>query len=834
MLHDLRQRFSTLITPLPTVTDPQRRRNASLLLSLVVGSVPLIVLLMVVYTIFERDASYRLTIVLSTSGMLVVNAITYPLVRRGRYEVGVYLLAAMAAAVIIVPAILLGGYYAFTGLNYLIAIPICCSLILRTRQTAAISIFYIVLLLMLAMVQAFPDLDFVDVMVGPLAFNAFIASFALIVAYFRQQAESLRRQELTQSEARYRRVAELISDYAFAVRLDEKGHMRYEWMTQNSFERTTGYSLQEYLEQSSGIIDFDNLIYPEDDARLDADIARTIQGDMTESQYRIVRKDGSLRWIQAIRKPIWEDGRVTGFYGSAQDITARKEVELALIASEERYRTMTELISDYAFACSVDEDQQVRLEWVTEDSFRRLSGYTVAEVVANGRLGNELYHPEDREAFAAQLTRVLDGQESGGVQRIITKSGTIRWISVSRRPVRDAVTGRVTHFYGVAQDVTERKEAELALTRSEERYRMISELISDFAYYVSVDGEGKTHLEWFTDSIMRLTGYDRSEIDHHMLQNNVYPEDIPLISGLRQKLLAGEAVRVESRIVKKNGEPCWLATVAHPTFDQGRITGYYVVSQDINARKEAEAQRLRLMVEQEQTAMTRHFVEAVAHDFRTALATIETNRYLVERLLERGQHERIPVKLNSIHDSVSHLTNQLDHLHMVSSLSEPVLQLIHVNRVLESVGSEQAPRARQKQIDLQLELDSDIPSTLLDEPKLTNALRHLVWNAIVHTPQGGLVTLRSRLEGNYAVLEVEDTGIGITADKLVHIFDRYYKTDDARNVDEGGIGLGLTIVKMIVEAHGGRVRAQSRVDAGSCFSLYLPLNASAASVPALN
>jgi PAS domain S-box-containing protein len=792
---------------------------------MLVTTFPLVLILSIVLINFFDEMSIKTGILVTFLSILSNIVVAYFFARHGRYEIAIWLMSLVATIAILLPGLFAPTTFLIASLYYLTVVPISASLVMSIRQTGLIAGISISIVIIWTIVQFSFGSTLLEVIIGPFVFYCFMTTITLLVAYERLRGERLRQHELSEGEARYRRVAELISDYAFTIRLNEKGQMRYEWMTQNSFERTTGYSLQEYLEQSSGIIDLDNLIYPEDDAMLAADIARTIQGAETESQYRIVRKDGNLRWIQAVRKPIWEDGRVTGFYGSAQDITARKEAELALIASEARYRTMTELISDYAFSCSVDDDHTIQLDWVTEDSFRRLSGYTVAEVIANGPLGNELYHPEDRADFSAHLKRVLQGEATTGVHRIVTKGGDIRWISVSRRPVWDALKGRVTHFYGVAQDVTDRKEAELALKRSEERYRMISELISDFAYYVSVDTDGKTHLEWFTDSIMRITGYDRAEINHHMLQNNIYPEDIPLISGLRTKLLAGEAVRVESRIRKKNGEPCWLATVAHPTFDQGRINGYYVVSQDINARKEAEAQRLRLMVEQEQMAMTRHFVEAVAHDFRTALATIETSRYLVERLLERGQQERIPAKLNSIHESVNHLTNQLEHLHMVSSLSEPVLQLTHVNRVLESIGSEQAPRARQKQIDLVVELDSELPTTLLDEHKLANALRHLVWNAIAHTTQGGRVTLRSRLEGDNAVLEVEDSGIGISADKLVHIFDRYYKTDDARTVDEGGIGLGLTIVKMIVEAHGGRVRVQSRLDVGSCFSLYLPLKA---------
>ncbi|MEP6985496.1 MAG: GAF domain-containing protein, partial [Chloroflexota bacterium] len=273
---------------------------------------------------------------------------------------------------------------------------------------------------------------------------------------------------LRESEERYRIVTEVISDYAFLYAVEPDNTLKLEWITSESYERLSGYSVSQGLQPSSAYsIEYERL------AR--EDVQRTIEGHITEREYRVLTKSGEMRWIYMRRFPIWdaEHKRVVRFYGVAQEITARKKVEEALRLSEERYRIVTGVITDYAFLCTVDENQTVKIEWITEDSFSRLTGYP------KGVWGEPfmLYHPEDVQLAREDTTRTLMGEITQSEYRIMTLSGAIRWVNLRRYPVWDGQHERIIQFYGVAQDITERKQIEA----TEREQRKMTEALLDIA-----------------------------------------------------------------------------------------------------------------------------------------------------------------------------------------------------------------------------------------------------------------------------------------------------------------------------------------------------------------
>ncbi len=180
-------------------------------------------------------------------------------------------------------------------------------------------------------------------------------------------------------------------------------------------------------------------------------------------------------------------------------------------------------------------------------------------------------------------------------------------------------------------------------------------------------------------------------------------------------------------------------------------------------------------------------------------------------------------KLETIQRSVNHLAAQLEHLHMVSFLAVPDPTLSNLNYLVAGIISDQSQKAAQKRIKLIFKGDEDLPILRIDAVKIDKAIRHLISNALTHTPEHGTVVVYTRRTIDHAIIEVQDSGIGVAPEVIERIFEPFFRGDQARTVDKGGVGLGLTIVKMIVEAHGGRVMVKSDADRGSIFVLSLPL-----------
>jgi signal transduction histidine kinase len=302
-----------------------------------------------------------------------------------------------------------------------------------------------------------------------------------------------------------------------------------------------------------------------------------------------------------------------------------------------------------------------------------------------------------------------------------------------------------------------------------------------------------------------------------------HPEDRARVDADIDRMLQGESLNGEYRIITKSGEQRWVHIYRRPVWDenQQRVSRYYGVAQDITERKQSEAQRFKLTLERERLALVNRLVQAVSHDFRTSMANIETSRYLIQRLLPGELREELLPKLNTIQERVMHLNRQLDNLRMVSSLANPQTEPCNLNGIVESVLTGYRLNDQFRKLQIKTELDPQLPAIIGDKGELKHVLQQLVANALNHTPEGGTITLRTFGNAADVILRVEDTGSGIAPQHLPHIFELFYRADPARSVESGGVGLGLSIVKMIVEAHGGTVSVESTVGKGTTFSIAL-------------
>jgi len=230
---------------------------------------------------------------------------------------------------------------------------------------------------------------------------------------------------------------------------------------------------------------------------------------------------------------------------------------------------------------------------------------------------------------------------------------------------------------------------------------------------------------------------------------------------------------------------------------------------------------IRLSMEKQQ-----QFVSDASHELRTPLSVIQAH---TELLLRHPDH--------TIQEDSKHISTVLHETRRMSKLVGSLLTLarsdsnrleldkkpIQLQLIVHDSVNKMQPLAELKEIILHSEIDASVPMQA-DEERVHQLLTALIDNAIKYTPEGGVVRVSCRKLAYSIHLEVEDTGIGIAADHLPHIFDRFYRGDKARTRHDGGTGLGLAIVKWIVERHGGKIRVESKLSVGTRVYVSLPLS----------
>ena len=280
------------------------------------------------------------------------------------------------------------------------------------------------------------------------------------------------------------------------------------------------------------------------------------------------------------------DGRVKGFYVLAQDKTAQRQ-------AEEEQRLWADAFEGCAHGIVVDDPNTNRI-LVCNPAFAKTHRSRVEDIVGSPILG--LYAPADHEHVRRHVQKA-DQIGHARFEASMIRGGKDR----STFPVQiDIVSvlgdgGEVVHRVVTAQDITDRKQAEQILRESEERYRMVSELTSDYAYKDRVEENGSIIPEWFTESLTRITGYTLEESSAPgFWQQLVHPEDRKLLLEHTQHVLSGKPHTTEMRILTKQAELRWLRAYSNPIWDadQKRVAGLYGAVQDITAYKQAQEKLL--------------------------------------------------------------------------------------------------------------------------------------------------------------------------------------------------------------------------------------------------
>jgi len=587
-----------------------------------------------------------------------------------------------------------------------------------------------------------------------------------------------------------------------------------------------GYMAETFAEIEGDILA--NILHPDDNHRQSqalVTLAQTEAEAVVEAEFRLRDGAGQWRWFKS-RSRVFNrhpDGTIKQIIGLLQDIDQRKRTEDMLREREYVIRHIAATVPDIIYIYDFAERRNV----YANHPFGEAIGYSADAIEAMGDSFIALtMHPHDWPRFNAHFAKFA--QIKNGVvleleYRIKTPQGRWLWFN-SRDTVftRDS-NGAVTQILGVAHDITERKVSDAALRESEERFRQIAETVHsvfcifspDFGrtYYVSPSYEtvwGRPAVEMYEDPTSFLEA--------------VHPQDKERVTQERAQKPLTATYNVEYRIIRPDETVRWVRTRAYPiTNAEGGVDRIISVSDDITEYKLLEKQALAAAMEREQSRLLADFIGHSSHDLRTPLTIILTGLYLIRRITDPQQREE---RINAIEKQVHYLNKLINDFHMMATLDSTAhieLSTFDINVVVQQVIKQEQTKIDEKQQTIMLNLQADLPSIRADEEKIRLALTHVVANAIYYTDSSGTITIETQCVRDEIVISIQDNGVGIEARHLPLIFERFYKVDTARSSGKIGPGLGLSIVKKIMELHQGRVEVESVFGQGTLFRLFLPI-----------
>lgn len=537
----------------------------------------------------------------------------------------------------------------------------------------------------------------------------------------------------------------------------------------------------------------------------------------TVKDYRIVLPDGSVRHLHDIAFCVTnEEGKATAIHGVACDVTEHILADQALRESEERFRRITETITEVFWTA----DPQITRMLYVSPSYEQVWERSVESLYRNPRSFLETVHAEDLPRLTADMELIRQGKPFDHEHRIRRPDGSTRWIWNRGFPVRDEA-GQLAYYVGVAQDITARKEAEA------ENARLVTAIEQSAEAVVITNPQGA--IEYVNPAFTRITGYSREEAlgqNPRVLKSE--RQDPAFYLELWKTITQGETWRGELVNRRKDGTLYTEQMSITPVRSaRGEVTHFIATKRDVTERKSLEEQ-VRQATKMEAVG---RLAGGVAHDFNNLLTIINGYAELLIDTFNADENVSIPLKeIKSAGERAASLTRQLLAFSRRQVLAPQVLNLNAVVSNLEKM----LKRLIGEDIKLRTVLDPELGRVKADPGQIEQVIMNLAVNARDAMPHGGNLSIETGnvdLDENYArthvtvkpgphvMLAVGDTGLGMTPEVRARIFEPFFTTKEQGQ----GTGLGLATVYGIVKQSGGSIWVYSEPGQGTVFKIYLPV-----------
>ncbi|WP_017715713.1 PAS domain S-box protein [Kamptonema formosum] len=686
----------------------------------------------------------------------------------------------------------------------------------------------------------------------------------------RKRAEEERTRLIRQLEKERAQLEATVQSIPDAVYIGDRTGI---WKCNELAFKILGFDSAEDLKQNlAGLVERIQTRYPDTGERVpveDLVFVRALQGTATVREVLVRQvKSGRDIALRSAAAPIWCNGEIIGAIAINTDITNQKQVERMLRESEERFRTVAEAMPQIVWTAQPDGSvDYYNQRWAEYSGISQKNGC--------GWGWQPVLHPEDEQPTVEAWTQAVQtGQIYECEHRVRKADGSFRWHLSRGVPLLDR-EGQIVKWFGTATDIHDQKLAERALRESKER--LSAALAASETGTFRWDIRTGT-VDW-DENLHRLFGLPPGKTVCRIEEflERVHPEDREEVSRRCQLCaLEGGDRDLEFRALWPDGSVRWLSEKGKTFFDdEGKPLYMTGACADITERKRAEAER-EVLLESERAAraeaemanrMKDEFLATLSHELRTPLTSIIGWASLLRS--QKFDEKSAAHALEKIERNGKSLAQLIEDILDVSRIIRGKINLelaeVELSEVIEAAIDTVRPVAEAKDVCIKAQLDFCMGRVRGDASRLQQVVWNLLSNAVKFTPSGGRVEVRlsaemrdgelgigdgelgieqnnqspiqnpkskiqnpksshSQFLAQSAHIQVSDTGIGIAAEFLPFVFERFRQADSTSTRSHGGLGLGLAIVRHLVELHGGTVAAQSPgVGQGATFSVKLPV-----------
>ncbi len=616
-------------------------------------------------------------------------------------------------------------------------------------------------------------------------------------------------QNLIESEKKYKQLANSLPEVIFDI--DTNFKLVY---TNSIASKIFGYSHEDFKKG----LNANDFIREEDRDDVIRNLNLIFRGKTVDPgimQFR--KKNGTFFYGTIKATPIYKNSKIVGMRSIIHDVTEMVEAEQRIKESEEQFRTITE---QSLMGISIIQDEKIKY---VNETLGTILGYSSQELLRwpPGEFFKTIY-PEDKKKiieFATQMEQQAKSYFQFYEARGIHKNGNVIWLEIYNKII---MFQDKPAFFTSYIDITERKKAKEELKESEEKYRFLFE--KSPVSILLIDTMGK--IEDFNSSLEKLINFDRNEIigKNYDEINVVLPEFLEILLK-RLKIIAsgGFVDPIDIQIRKKDGSLIWV-TIDSSLVKLAKKPLLLVMVHDISATKELEIKLKEL------NEMRKEFIDRASHELKTPITTVYGAYQLLDLLHKDNFNPEQLELLEMASIGTKRIKKLVDDLLDVSLMESKKFTInkskTNLSDIIINCIKEMKYFSNKRNHKIEIDILPEL-SINMDESRIELVLTNIISNAIKYTPSDGNIKIKMNSDGQFAFIEVKDSGVGLTQEEIDDLFKKFSRIESPLkkdlDMDLGSTGLGLFLSKEIIKLHQGEIWAESEGKGkGSTFIVKIP------------